>query len=183
MTVERDRIASGLQCRNEEVRIYDKWDFPRRHHYATSRRISDLIFDLDNTWRAVVGVEDYLPGNHGWDNLYHAMQATFVAQGPSFRRDGSTVPPFYNIDLYNLMCLLAGVNPAPNNGTWGALHHLLTTQPPKADGNSSTVSAEILPYPDDVNYNDRLENRRTCDILSGKNDPTQVKLIFIHLIR
>lgn len=177
--VERDRIASGLECRNEEVRIYDKWDFPRRHHYAENRRISSLIFDLSNTWRAVVGIEDYLPGGHGWDNLYPDMQAIFVAQGPSFLRDGSTVAPFHNIDLYNLMCLLAGVDPAPNNGTWGALHHLLTTQPPQWTANDSTVLAEILPYPDEKQYADRLENRRTCDILSGKNDPVLVKSSFV----
>lgn len=58
-----------------------------------------------------------LPGNHGWDNLNTEMQATFVAIGPSFKTK-TEVRPFHNIDLYNLMCAMIGVNPAPNNGTW-----------------------------------------------------------------
>lgn len=174
MLVERDRIASRLQCNNEQVRIYDKYDFPRRHHYANNQRISSLIFEMSLSWRAVVGTEDYLPGGHGWDNLNADMHGIFVAQGPSFRRDGSTVPPFQNIDLYNLMCWLSGVEPAPNNGTWGALNHLLVSKPPIA--NDSVVNnKEILMYPlNEAVYLDRLEQREACQLLSGQNDPLQV---------
>ena len=45
------------------------------------------------------------------------MQAVFLAQGPSFKKNVQ-VPPFYNIELYNLMCAMIDVTPAPNNGTW-----------------------------------------------------------------
>lgn len=129
---------------------------------------------MSNSWRAVVGTEDFLPGGHGWDNLYSEMQAIFIAQGPSFLRDGSTVSPFQNIDLYNLMCWLSGVDPAPNNGTWGALNHLLVSKPPI--GNVSDVNnQEILAYPpDEAVYLDRLEHREACQLLSGQNDPLQV---------
>jgi hypothetical protein len=58
-----------------------------------------------------------LPGNHGWDNLNSEMSAMFVAQGPSFKKK-TEVHPFHNIDLYNLMCAMMGVDPSPNNGTW-----------------------------------------------------------------
>lgn len=61
-----------------------------------------------------------LLGNHGWDNLNSEMQAMFVAQGPSFKKS-TTVRPFFNIDLYNLMCAMVNVDPAPNNGTWVSL--------------------------------------------------------------
>lgn len=174
----RDRIASKVECRNEDMRIYDKWDFPRRHHYADSRRISSLLFDLGIHWRAIVGTEDYLPGGHGWDNIYSDMAAIFVAQGPSFRRDGSTVDPFYNIELYNLMCLLTDVSPAPNNGTWGALHHLLAKKPSELPVND-IVATYILDYPLDshgqrTQYMDHQKRRRVCDLLSGNNDPRQV---------
>lgn len=174
----RDRIASKVECRNEDVRIYDKWDFPRRHHYADSRRISSLLFDLGIHWRVIVGTEDYLPGGHGWDNIYSDMAAIFVAQGPSFRRDGSTVDPFYNIELYNLMCLLTNVSPAPNNGTWGALHHLLAKKPSELPVND-IVATYILDYPLDshgqrTQYMDHQKRRRVCDLLSGNNDPRQV---------
>lgn len=175
---ERDRIASRIECRKEEVRIYHKMDFPRRHHYANNPRISTLLFDLDYTWRAVVGTEDFLPGNHGWDYLYPEMQAMFVAQGPSFRRDGAVVAPFYNIDLYNLMCWMAGVDPAPNNGTWGALHHLLNVKPPIENHPTSAVD-EILVYPvNEEQYIDRLEQRQPCQWLSDENNLLKVKILF-----
>ena len=56
-------------------------------------------------------------GNHGWDNLNSEMQALFVAQGPSFQKS-LQVRPFHNIELYNLMCIMIGIDPLPNNGTW-----------------------------------------------------------------
>lgn len=176
--MERDRIAADIECRNDEIRVYDKWDFPRRHHYANSRRISPLLFDLSISWRVVVGTEDYLPGGHGWDNTYPDMQAIFVAQGPSFLRDGSTVDSFSNIELYNLMCWLTGVDPAPNDGTWGALHHLLASQPPKPTGNDNIVP-HILDYPLNnqglrTQFIDHQKRRRVCDLLSGYSDPSQV---------
>lgn len=183
---ERDRIASNVECRNEDVRIYDKWDFPRRHHYADSRRISSLLFDLSIHWRVIVGTEDYLPGGHGWDNIYPDMAALFVAQGPSFRHDGATVDSFYNIELYNLMCLLADVEPAPNNGTWGALHHLLAKTPPELPDGKDFVAAYILDYPlnsqgQRVQYIDDQKRRRVCDLLSGNNDPRQVNFVHFKL--
>ena len=61
--------------------------------------------------------EYVLPGNHGWDNINPDMLALFIAQGPSFKK-GVEVRPFHNIELYNLMCAMVGINPGPNNGTW-----------------------------------------------------------------
>lgn len=61
--------------------------------------------------------EDKNEGGHGWDNLLQEMQALFIAQGPSFKK-ALQVRPFHNVDLYNLMCVMIGINPAPNNGTW-----------------------------------------------------------------
>lgn len=175
--MERDRIAADIECRNDKIRVYDKWDFPRRHHYANSPRISSLLFDLSISWRVIVGTEDYLPGGHGWDNTYTDMQAIFVAQGPSFLRDGSTVDPFSNVELYNLMCWLTGVDPAPNDGTWGALHHLLAIQPPNPTENNNVVP-HILDYPLDnqglrTQFIDHQKRRRVCDLLSGYSDPIQ----------
>nr|XP_053627665.1 venom phosphodiesterase-like [Cherax quadricarinatus] len=61
--------------------------------------------------------------------LVPVVQAVFVAHGPEFRRN-TEVEVFHNIELYNLMCHLLGITPAPNNGSWGALHHLLSNPPP-----------------------------------------------------
>lgn len=60
----------------------------------------------------------------------HLMpQALFLAYGPDLQQ-GLQIEPFQNIELYNLMCQLTGVEPAKNNGTWGALNHALARPAP-----------------------------------------------------
>ena len=56
-------------------------------------------------------------------------QALFIASGPDFQHN-MQAEPFHNIELYNLMCHLTGVEPYPNNGTLGSLYHILA-QPPQ----------------------------------------------------
>lgn len=57
------------------------------------------------------------------------FQALFIASGPEFLHNIQP-EPFHNIELYNLMCHLTGVEPSPNNGTLGSLYHILA-QPPE----------------------------------------------------
>ncbi|KAK2114342.1 ectonucleotide pyrophosphatase phosphodiesterase [Saguinus oedipus] len=52
------------------------------------------------------------------------MQALFIGYGPGFKH-GTEVDTFENIEVYNLMCDLLNLTPAPNNGTHGSLNHLL----------------------------------------------------------
>lgn len=55
-----------------------------------------------------------------------------MAWGPDFRKE-VTLEPFQNIELYNLMCHLLGVTPAPNNGTEGSLYEALVDPPEDPD--------------------------------------------------
>jgi hypothetical protein len=54
-------------------------------------------------------------GAHGYDNKYASMRATFIAHGRVFRKH-YTAEPFENIQVYNLMCAILGLSPAPNDG-------------------------------------------------------------------
>ena len=111
------------------MRAYKKSELPYRMHFSEGPRIPPIILDFKIGWRGVFREERYNgSGAHGWDNLYSEMQAIFAAYGPSFRSNVET-KPFENIELYNLMCALLNVTPAENNGTWGALHHLLADPP------------------------------------------------------
>ena len=38
-------------------------------------------------------------------------------QGPAFKTGGFISKSFDNVDIYPFMCLLLGLNPAPNNGS------------------------------------------------------------------
>jgi predicted AlkP superfamily pyrophosphatase or phosphodiesterase len=57
----------------------------------------------------------YLPGDHGYDPKVRSMHGLFVAHGPAFRQ-GATLRPAENIHVYNLLCAVLGVKPAPNSG-------------------------------------------------------------------
>ncbi|KAK3526352.1 hypothetical protein QTP70_024631 [Hemibagrus guttatus] len=67
-------------------------------------------------------------GDHGFDNIISSMQTIFLGYGPNFKFR-TEVPPFENIELYNVMCDILGLTPAPNNGTHGSLNSMLKDPP------------------------------------------------------
>ncbi|KAK7066059.1 ectonucleotide pyrophosphatase phosphodiesterase [Halocaridina rubra] len=113
-----------LVCQREEMRVYRKEELPKRLHFSKNDRIQDIVIELDPGYTVQFNSTWSLQGQHGYDNYFPSMHALFVAYGPDFKQ-GIKVEPFQNIELYNLMCYLTGVEPAENNGTWGSLHHLL----------------------------------------------------------
>ncbi|XP_061676074.1 ectonucleotide pyrophosphatase/phosphodiesterase family member 2 isoform X3 [Syngnathoides biaculeatus] len=124
-------ILANLTCKkaDQHFRPYLKQNLPKRLHYANNRRIEDLHLLVERKWliaRKVPGVKRLcdLFGDHGYDNKINSMQTIFLGYGPSFKFK-TKVPVFENIELYNVMCDLLGLTPAPNNGTHGSLNHLL----------------------------------------------------------
>ena len=143
-TEEEERIGCALSCKDPHMRVFNKWELPYRMHSVQTRRIPNLMLDMDISWRAILKNEAFSSnGAHGWDNLYLDMQAIFVAHGPSFKNQ-EVVHPFENIQLYNLMCHLVNITPSANNGTWGALHHLLI-DPPHLNVNTNEEVADMPP--------------------------------------
>ncbi|RXM33456.1 Ectonucleotide pyrophosphatase/phosphodiesterase family member 3 [Acipenser ruthenus] len=107
--------------------VADHEHTPKRYHYANSRRIEDVTLLVDAQWLVARNKESYTycnGGTHGYDNDYSSMQAIFIAYGPKFLYK-TEVGPFANVEVYNLMCDLLEVHPAPNNGTHGSMNHLL----------------------------------------------------------
>uniref|UniRef100_A0A3Q0RYU9 Ectonucleotide pyrophosphatase/phosphodiesterase 1 n=1 Tax=Amphilophus citrinellus TaxID=61819 RepID=A0A3Q0RYU9_AMPCI len=106
---------------------YLKENLPKRMHFANNKRIERGHLYMKSGWQAALTRSDikYCSGGfHGSDNLFTNMQAIFIGYGPAFKHS-TVVPTFENIELYNLMCDLLGIRPAPNNGTHGSLNHLL----------------------------------------------------------
>lgn len=148
------------------MRVFNKWELPYRMHSAQSRRIPKFILDMELSWRAVYGKDQYSSkGGHGWDNLYPEMQAIFLAHGPSFKKEIVT-RPFENVQLYNLFCALVNVTPAQNNGTWGALHHLLVDPPNDYQTEEFPAMPPILRKEDGSGSN--VENRTACDLINSQ---------------
>ncbi|XP_049986734.1 ectonucleotide pyrophosphatase/phosphodiesterase family member 1 isoform X1 [Alexandromys fortis] len=128
-TFNYEGLAKNLSCRepNQHFRPYLKHLLPKRLHFAKSDRIEPLTFYLDSQWQLALNPSERKycgSGFHGSDNLFPNMQALFIGYGPAFKH-GTEVESFENIEVYNLMCDLLGLIPAPNNGSHGSLNHLL----------------------------------------------------------
>ncbi|KAJ3606213.1 hypothetical protein NHX12_025733, partial [Muraenolepis orangiensis] len=111
-------LVKNLSCRKEDqpMRPYLKEDLPKRLHFANNVRIERAHLYMRAGWQAGLRPKEikYCSGGfHGSDNLFGNMQHQ------------TTVTPFENIEVYNLLCDLLGISPAPNNGTHGSLNHLL----------------------------------------------------------
>ena len=63
-------------------------------------------------------------GAHGYDNELEVMRATFIAHGPAFKKH-YTAEPFPNVDVYELMCKILGLKPAPNDGDFSRVSGML----------------------------------------------------------
>lgn len=94
---------------------------PARWHYRDNSRITPIVGLADCGW--TITTTDHLKndthfgaGNHGFYNRCPAMNATFLAAGPSFV-EGSRLKKFANIDVYDLLADLLKVKPAANDGS------------------------------------------------------------------
>jgi predicted AlkP superfamily pyrophosphatase or phosphodiesterase len=54
-------------------------------------------------------------GDHGYDPDLKSMQGIFIAWGPGIKA-GATIDEVENVHLYNFLCAVAGLKPAPNDG-------------------------------------------------------------------
>ncbi|XP_004630371.1 ectonucleotide pyrophosphatase/phosphodiesterase family member 1 [Octodon degus] len=122
-------LAKNLSCLEpkQHFKPYLKQFLPKRFHFAKSNRIEPLMFYLDPQWQLALSPTERKPcggGFHGSDNVFSNMQALFIGYGPGFKHSVE-VDAFENIEVYNLMCDLLNLTPAPNNGTHGSLNHLL----------------------------------------------------------
>ncbi|CAH2250116.1 ectonucleotide pyrophosphatase phosphodiesterase family member 1 [Pelobates cultripes] len=122
-------VARNLTCRrnHQPFKAFLKHNLPKRIHYANNDRIELLNFYTDPKWQVALSrseIKSCKGGFHGSDNRFPNMQALFIGYGPQFKFN-TEVEPFENIEIYNLMCDLLNIVPAPNNGTHGSLNHLL----------------------------------------------------------
>nr|XP_016853977.1 PREDICTED: ectonucleotide pyrophosphatase/phosphodiesterase family member 3 isoform X2 [Anolis carolinensis] len=157
-TFDSEGIVKNLTCRkpDQHFKAYLTRDLPKRLHYVNNIRIDKVHLMVDRQWLAVRSKQYTFcdGGNHGYDNEFKSMEAIFVAHGPGFKEE-TEVQPFENIEVYNLMCDLLKIKPAPNNGTHGSLNHLLKVpfyspsherevSPPSSCPFTSSVPSETL---------------------------------------
>lgn len=116
------QLSSNLP---DSAKVYRKEELPARWHYQQSKRVAPLLIIPEPGWRLLQHkrylheqndpLRGAVTGSHGYDNIAPQMQAIFIGHGPAFAK-GQTIPAFANIQLYNLMCNILGIRPAPNDG-------------------------------------------------------------------
>jgi alkaline phosphatase D len=121
-TVLRDSINRRMR----HGRAYLNGEIPEHLHYNGDPRIGDLMVVMDDHF--TVGYSNRTPrdsATHGWDpRVSPMMAATFIAAGPGIPKN-KVIPPFENVELYEWMCELLGLKPAPSDGHAGKLKKLI----------------------------------------------------------
>jgi hypothetical protein len=105
-------------------------EIPERFHFRNSPRIAPIVGFADEGWTVVTRA--FLPiwrrvnraGLHGYDNQLPSMRGIFIARGPAFKTN-AIVEPFLNLHVYELVCHILKIKPAPNDGDLNAVRPLL----------------------------------------------------------
>ena len=89
-------------------RVAPVWVLPDEGWHIAPRSTVDRL-------RRKYPEKGYLAGDHGYDPSLRSMQGIFIAEGPAFRA-GHVTPEVSAVQIYELLCTLIGVKPAPNDG-------------------------------------------------------------------
>ncbi|WP_185970754.1 alkaline phosphatase family protein [Pseudoluteimonas lycopersici] len=111
--------AMKLVGRHDHSECWRRESLPPAWHYGSNPRIPAIVCQADEGWLLELhGDKPFaqpVKGEHGYAPESPSMHATFVAEGPDFRR-GVELPPFDNVDVYPLLTRLLGVPALPNDG-------------------------------------------------------------------
>ncbi|XP_004710938.1 ectonucleotide pyrophosphatase/phosphodiesterase family member 5 [Echinops telfairi] len=137
---EFDEVYETLAHAHPNLTVYKREEIPERWHYRYNRRIQPIIAVADQGWHVVQNKsEDFMLGNHGYDNALPEMHPIFLAQGPAFRKN-FTKESMNSTDLYPLLCHLLDITATPHNGSFQKVQDLLRSAAPRTtpDGKSTT---------------------------------------------
>lgn len=124
-------VFEALEGAHPNLHVWLRDTMPERFEYEGHPRIPQIVGHVDDGWSiartrasAEAAPQRFTGGTHGYDNEMESMRALFIGHGPAFQ-DGVTIEPFLNIELYNVMTSILGIEPSPNDGTAGALDSIL----------------------------------------------------------
>lgn len=124
-------IHQKLVKAHPNLKVYLKEELPEKYHFQNNPRIPPIILLADEGWcvttrgltrafkRAFAG-----GGTHGYDPDLPSMQGLFIAHGSAFQKN-LVVPPFQNINIYNLMSTVLNIKPSPNDGCLDCFKQML----------------------------------------------------------
>ena len=126
-----EELVASIRAKHiPHLQVYLREEMPERLHYRDNPRIPPVVYVADEGWNieSKVGWPNREPtydhASHGYDPALSNMGALFIANGPAFKR-GLEIPAVENIHLYNLLCRVLGLKPAPNDGDQRLAHAAL----------------------------------------------------------
>jgi predicted AlkP superfamily pyrophosphatase or phosphodiesterase len=127
--VSAESVVTALD-RAPHLSAYRRGTLPDTLHFEGHRRIPSVIAVADDRWsirtrRWMQNNPDLAGGGtHGYDPRTERMHTLLVAHGPAFQ-SSATVEQLSLLHLYELMCAVLDLEPAPNDGRLEAARPLL----------------------------------------------------------
>ena len=127
-----DAIVRAVRGKLPHVTFYKGDEIPARYHYRDHPHIAPIIGVADEGWMVTTREQEARRkpdaearrGAHGYDPALRSMHGLFVAAGPGVRQ-GVVAEPFENVHVYDFLCALLNVTPAPNDGDARAINGFL----------------------------------------------------------
>lgn len=120
--VSADTIYEALHGGHPHLRVFRSTELPPQYGLAGHPRVPAIVALADEGWYVVSrdrlagrDSDEAWGGAHGFDPAYQSMRGLLVAAGPRVK-EGLVVPAVENVHVYELMCALLGITPAPNDG-------------------------------------------------------------------
>lgn len=116
-----DSLFKKISAQENHFRVYRRENMPTRFHFRENGRIPPVVLVAHEGWYIrkqpldEVAAQKFEKATHGFDPELSSMGATFIANGPAFRRH-TKIAAVENIHIYNLLCATLGLRPAPNDG-------------------------------------------------------------------
>jgi predicted AlkP superfamily pyrophosphatase or phosphodiesterase len=118
-----DDVYRALEGRHPSMTVYRREEMPERFHYRASARIQPVLalaaegWEITShaRWQNDLERRRKRGGAHGYDPQLRSMHGLFAAAGPRIRHR-LAAPEFANIHIYDFLCAILGLKPAPNDG-------------------------------------------------------------------
>ncbi len=108
------------------LKAWKKSDLPAKWNFGTHPRIPEIVVVADSSWSigTRAGGSSIRGGAHGYDNYNSDLFSIFYAAGPAFKKNYK-FKELNNVDVYNLICKILDIRPAPNDGNPKNIKRLL----------------------------------------------------------
>ncbi len=123
-----DVVFDALKAAENNYTVYRKQDLPDRFRIKNNPRVPEILVVAEAgysiTTRDRFESQGVSGGAHGYDPQDPDMNAFFLASGPAFK-SGLSIKAFENVHIYEMLCKILGLSPAPNDGESAVLEPIL----------------------------------------------------------